>query len=357
MEISDWPLLVSGWVAFFLLAYYWFRHLSSSEGTIASSGGGVPVELNQPQPKEAVSTISASTKDRLRELMGIALTRPTPEAVLEFSAFVSRLRAEGPSGPRLLGPYNIMMVYTQRPGALAIASRKEWAKAGQTVRPDAIPILILRPNGPIMQVFELEDTLPQRAKDPDRDAFATVGDFEPKTLNGLIERLSAPNLRHLKVEVDFGDLGSNSAGWICEQPTLSLASDQPFQGEPHLGALHFGQQKGHWRIMLNRCLNPAEQFATLLHELGHLFCGHVGPFDQGNAGADEYGWPDRSFLPYEAMEIEAELVSWHICERRGLVTGSALYLGSYMESATQQIQAVDLDRVIRAIAKIEHYVR
>jgi len=57
------------------------------------------------------------------------------------------------------------------------------------------------------------------------------------------------------------------------------------------------------------------------------------------------------------MEIEAELVSWHICERKGLVTGSALYLRPHMEKATREMQAVDLDRVIRAIAKIEHYVR
>ncbi len=309
--------------------------------------------LSAPTPTE----ISAPTRERLRELMGIALTIPTPEAILEFSAFASRLRGMGKAGARRLGPYNIMMVFTQRPGAQAVASRSDWAKVGQTVRPDAIPILILRPNGPTMQVFELEDTLPRREKQPDRDAFATAGDFKAETLQGLIEKLSAPDKRNLKVEIDLGDLGSNSAGWICEQPSLLPSSGQSLQGEPGLGALHVGQQPGHWRIMLNRRLTPAEQFATLLHELGHLFCGHVGPFEEGNARADEYGWPDRSRIPYEAMEIEAELVSWHICERMGLVTGSAIYLRPHMEKATREMQAVDLDRVTRAIAKIEHYVR
>lgn len=120
---------------------------------------------------EAVTPSLVATKDQLRELMGIALTTPTPEAVLEFSAFASRLRR--------LGPYNIMMVFTQRPGARAVASRKKWAEAGQTVRPDAIPILILQPKGPTVQVFELQDTLPQREKDPRQDAFAAVGEFMP----------------------------------------------------------------------------------------------------------------------------------------------------------------------------------
>lgn len=332
-------------------------HNSSPEASTVLLVRETPNEPDQPHPQATSPTNSASTKDRLRELMGIALTRPTPDAILEFSGFASRLRMEGASGARPLGPYNIMMVFMQRPGARAVASRREWAKVGQTVRPDAIPILILRPNGPTMQVFELEDTLPQREKDPDRDPFATVGAFKPETLHGMIERLSSPNKRNLKVDVDFADLGSNSAGWICEQPNLLPASDQSLQGEPHLKALHLGRQQGHWRVMLNRRLTPAEQFATLLHELGHLFCGHVGPFHQGNALADEYGWPDRSRVPYEAMEIEAELVSWHICERRGLVTGSAVYLRPFMENATHEMQAVDLDRVTRAIAKIEHYVR
>lgn len=330
---------------------------SGPEGAEALSDDGPAIDQHRSQRPSTRSSDAGSTQDRLRTLMGIALTRPTPEAILEFSGFASRLRAVGAAGFRPLGPYNIMMVFTQRPGARAVASRKDWVKAGQTVRPDAIPILILRPNGPIMQVFELEDTLPKREKDPDRDAFAAAGDFKAETLHGVIERLSSPNKRNLKVDVDFADLGSNSAGWICEQPNLLLAPDQPLQGEPHLKALQLGPQQGHWRVMLNRRLTPAEQFATLLHELGHLFCGHVGPFQRGNALADEYGWPDRSSLPYPAMEIEAELVSWHICERRGLVTGSAVYLRSYMENAAHEMQAVDLDRVTRAIAKIEHYVR
>lgn len=306
--------------------------------------------------KAAVMQGNASIKDRLQELMGVALTAPTPDAIIEFSAFASRLRTVGETGGKTLGPYNIMMVFTQRPGAHAVASRREWAKVGQTVRPDAIPILILRPNGPTMQVFELEDTLPQREKNPRLDPFAAAGEFKAEALHKMIEKLSEPSKRNLKVEVDFADLGSNSAGWICKQPGLRLLPEDSFQGEPDLKALHHTQQQGHWRVMLNRRLNPTEQFATLLHELGHLFCGHVGPFQQGNPLADEYGWPDRSRLPYEAMEVEAELVSWHICERKGLVTGSALYLRPYMEGAGNEMKAVDLDRVTRAIAKIEHYV-
>ncbi|OBV10544.1 ImmA/IrrE family metallo-endopeptidase [Erythrobacter dokdonensis] len=289
-----------------------------------------------------------SEKNRLRELMGIALTAPTPDAIMEFSAFASRLRH--------LGPYNIYMIFAQRPGAKAVASRKDWARVGQTVRPDAMPILILRPKGPITQVFELEDTLPQRDKDPRHDVFAAVGEFKPTTLGAAIKSLASSKKRNLKVEVVLEDLGSNRAGQITAQPSLPLSPDEPLQGEPELKALTPGAQAGHWRVKLNRRLTDAEKFATLLHELGHLFCGHVGAFDPGKQKDDEYGWPDRSRLPYRAKEVEAELVSWHICERWGLTTGSALYLRPYMERAEADVRQVDLDRVIRAIARIEQFI-
>jgi hypothetical protein len=365
---------VTAWTLFWLLCagivligsmYRFAREERASRGTQEKVSAGelglaipeerpkLPPELgaNGDQRVESGQTSASRptvTQAHLRELMGVALTTPTPEAILEFSAFASRLHR--------LGPYNVLMVYTQRPGARAVASRSDWAAAGQTVRPDAIPILILRPGGPIMQVFELEDSLPQRDKDPRRDAFAAIGTFREETLKATIDRLSSATKRNLRVEVDFVEMGSGYAGWVSEQPRLPLSSGGSIHGEPDLKALKKGEIKGHWRVMLNRRLKPAEQFATLLHELGHLFCGHVGAFDEGNPLADEYGWPDRRSLPYHAKEVEAELVAWHICQRWGLVTGSAVYLRPHMERAPEDMRHVDLDRVIRAIAKVEHYI-
>jgi len=31
--------------------------------------------------------------------------------------------------------------------------------------------------------------------------------------------------------------------------------------------------------------------------------------------SEEYGWPNRSKIPYAAKEVEAELVAWHVCDR------------------------------------------
>lgn len=276
--------------------------------------------------------------------MGVALSRPTPEAIMTFVEFTSRMRC--------LGAYNMLMVYTQRPGAQAVGSEKEWAKVGQTVRPDAIPILILQPRGPIARVFELADTLPQRDKDPREHPFAAVGAFEPERLSKFVDALAKPSKRLLRIEVVPEDFGGALAGQIAQYGLF-----HPNAGGDWLGAFDASHAVDRttqlsWRIKLNRRLNPAEAFATLVHELGHLFCGHLGPFEAENPAADEYGWPDRRHLSHNLREIEAELVAWHICEREGLATGSPLYLKPHLQQAGEAIVNVDLDRVIRAIARV-----
>lgn len=287
------------------------------------------------------------TEDDLRRLMGIALTTPTPEAVMAFVDFTSKMKR--------LGPYNMMMVYAQRPGATAVASRHDWEAAGQSVREDAIPILILKPKGPITQVFEFADTEPSQERDPRVDPFAAVGQFDERRLIQLIERLARPTKRKLKVDVRLKDFGAALAGRVVK---FGIHGDQTI-GNVEAADAHSSIKPltvSTYAISLNRHLTPVEQFTTLLHELGHLFCGHLGAFDADNPAADEYGWPDRHGLAHAAKEIEAELVAWHIAEREDLVVGSPLYLKFYMEEAAQLVDQVDLDRVIRAIARVRAYL-
>lgn len=70
------------------------------------------------------------------------------------------------------------------------------------VRQDALPILILRPNRPIAEVFELKDTLPIQEKDPRRNTFVAIGEFNPETLNAMPRNLTTPTKRRLKVEFE-----------------------------------------------------------------------------------------------------------------------------------------------------------
>ena len=55
-----------------------------------------------------------------------------------------------------LSIYNTMLVMVQRPGATAVGTRKQWEHIGRFVQPDAVPIVILQPFGPVLFIFEFE---------------------------------------------------------------------------------------------------------------------------------------------------------------------------------------------------------
>jgi hypothetical protein len=278
------------------------------------------------------------TEDELRALMGLALTAPTPDAIMSFASFADRMKG--------FGPFNVQMIYAQRPGAGRVATRREWASRGRTVRAGAIPIIVLRPMGPIGYLFEELDTDPPVERDPASHAFAASGTFAPDRLNALIAALAKPTARHLTVTVTMKPAGANLAGWIAGGPLApeAVPSVKKVTGRPA------------WHVSINERLTAAEQFVTLLHELGHLFCGHLGPFTDNNLTMDEFGWPDRRHLSHAAQEIEAELVAWWLANREGLTTGSPHYLRPHLERAGPALVEVDLDRVTRAVARVRSYL-
>jgi len=61
------------------------------------------------------------------------------------------------------------------------------------------------------------------------------------------------------------------------------------------------------------------QIATLAHELGHVYCGHIGGHPKGH-------WPARQGMPNPLRELEAEAVAWLVCGRRGIEPNSPDYL-------------------------------
>jgi IrrE N-terminal-like domain len=104
-------------------------------------------------------------------------------------------------------------------------------------------------------------------------------------------------------------------------------------------------------VRINRNLDPPSKWATLVHELGHVYCGHCGRHDRG-------WWPDRREIPglhptmqADIREFEAEAVAWIIASRAGIETKSVDYLASRV--APLDNERVDLEAILQAANHIE----
>ena len=100
-----------------------------------------------------------------------------------------------------------------------------------------------------------------------------------------------------------------------------------------------------YRMQINRNHVAAVQFATLAHELGHLFLGHLGPDKKLKV-------PARVPLDHPQRELEAESVAYLVCGRNGVRSKSETYLTNYVETNTT-VDDIDVYQVMRAAGQVE----
>lgn len=98
------------------------------------------------------------------------------------------------------------------------------------------------------------------------------------------------------------------------------------------------------RVRVNANHDLPTRFATLAHELGHIYCGHLGGELKGR-------WPDRSALSYEIRELEAEAVAWLVCQRTGVVSRADAYLASLVTE--ERIGQVSIFTIFEAANRVE----
>lgn len=200
-----------------------------------------------------------------------------------------------------LSIYNAMLVRVQRPGAAAVATRIKWETLGRCIKPDAVPIVILRPFGPVSFVFEQGDTDGRPLPGANESSLFASGNLSQKIYD---QTCIAAEKYNIKVEQSksYGALLAGTAAGFDVMPTS-------FQTKATIG----------FRVRLNAKHDLTTRFCTLTHELGHVYCGHVGGDSKGR-------WADRSILKHAHKEMEAEAVAWLVCRRNGVQTKSREYL-------------------------------
>lgn len=233
-----------------------------------------------------------------------------------------------------IAPYNAMLLHIQKPGSTYVASAAEWNNRFERyIKPEARPLVLLRPFGPVAFVFDLSDTygskpFPKQLLNP----FSVEGKISSLEFQRLIK-----NLRCDGILCSEADYGTNMAGMIYNSSGGQEIKIQTNTKEVWVKVLY--------NMIINKNHNVESKFATVLHELAHLYCGHLG-------SPNTKCWDDRRWLNEKEREFEAECVCWLVCERKGLRNPSAEYLNSYLDD-NEIIPDISTDTVLKAVAMIE----
>lgn len=248
-----------------------------------------------------------------------------------------------------IAPFNAFLLHIQKPGSEFVASVSEWKERfNRTIKPGSRPLVILWPFAPVHFVFELEDT---EGDDTNLEHFLKPFKTDGKILKKHFYCLRE-NLPRDGVSYNESDYGTVRAGHII--PSEGNKS-QNTRGEIKIFEGNISQYpKGKevkvlYNLVVNQHHTIEEKFATIAHELGHLYCGHL---DSPN----EKWWPARMINDVNVKEFEAESVAWLICGRAGIEPPSARYLNAYL-CEDGQIPQISLETVIKAAGLIESMMK
>ncbi len=220
---------------------------------------------------------TAAARSLLDQLLADSRLYSSSEDYKDLLDFVVRLRN--------FAPFNAMLLQVQKPGLSYAASARDWHhRFGRTPRKGSRPLLILWPFGPVALVYDVMDT-EGTALPEDVAAFFARGAIDQSRL-----ALLGPLMAKKNIGWEWVDAGDRNAGSIR---VIKRASSD--------GATEY-------RICINRNHSAPVQFATLAHELGHLFLGHLGADKNLNV-------QQRRPLSHSQSELEAESVAFFVSLR------------------------------------------
>lgn len=266
-----------------------------------------PLDIDTPNEVQTRALL-----DRLFAESKLYKTGADYKALLDF---VVRLRN--------FAPFNAMLLQVQKPGIRYAASELDWqARFRRWPKVEARPLLILWPFGPVALVYDVQDTegdpLPE-----DVCCFPAKGRIDARRVQGFKGLLARQ-----RIDCEWVDAGDSRAGSIRK-----VARPENPDGWSK------------YEVRINRNHEPPAQFATLAHELAHLFLGHLGPDRKLNV-------PMRSQPEHRQREIEAESVAYIVCHRNDVQPKSQTYLAGFVSASTTP-DDLDVYQVMRAAGQVE----
>jgi len=227
--------------------------------------------------------------------------------------------------------FNGLLLYIQKSSATYVATARTWAqKFRRKPGLNARPLAILAPMAPIRFVFDLSDT---EGPPIPSDLLSSAG-----LGNKLPESIYTKTLHNCSLQGIA----------VCEKSTNHDATGTASRLTPALRKKYKDlniQKDTSYLIHLDETHDLEDKYSSLAHELGHIFCGHLG--------IDRHAWwPERDDLNIDREEIEAGCVAYLVCKRKGLLACSEKYL-SYYEGKNIGLPSFSLNAVLQAVTYVE----
>jgi antirestriction protein ArdC len=189
---------------------------------------------------------------------------------------------------------NVMLIARQKPDATNVAGLRAWNSLGRFVRRGEKGIFILAPMVAKKRKQEDEDTGEQgEQKQPRSYGFRAVYVFDISQTDGR----DLPALTEVQ-----GDVSGYRERLVNFVETQGITLNYSDRIGPAKGLSHGG------KITLLSGMQPAEEFSTLAHEIGHELL-HRGE--------------RRTLTTKQVRETEAEAVAFVVCQAIGLETGTS----------------------------------
>lgn len=210
--------------------------------------------------------------------------------------------------------FNSALVFLQRPGAVCVKTEQAWLRDyDRTLKPGVTPIVIMKIGGPVAFVYDISDT---------------VGEKTPIMLENIMECHEETT--------PLGDLYDNLQSVVRNAGI--------YYSESPMGALKYGEsscvyptkltveKRGksvttYYSVTVNSTANETSKAAAILHELAHIFCGHLPCEDKEAMKALKM--PKRTAPDKNTEEYEAEKTVEYVCKAMGIEYDADDYLKSY----------------------------
>lgn len=235
--------------------------------------------------------------------------------------------------------YNCLLIYAQRPGAVMLGTAKQWRSRNRFIKHETSPIVIVKPFGPVEFIYDYSDTYGDRELYPKRLTLSKSIDIQSWWINSLIDKLQCNGI--FCTESNFGTRQGAELRILDHPRTYSHLSRNRKEKEIKTDCC----------ITVNSMSDNGAKFTSVLHELGHLFCGHL---PKGKYTPTNIKFPNRAKenLTKNQMEYEAEIAKNIVCEMLGVdLNDKEYYLMAYRNSDGSEPE-VNYNEVLKAVDRI-----